>query len=323
MEPMQDFLKKFAYLIAFLPIFYAACAMVQFTVLRPKTRYVVISVFAMGGALIGLLGLLSLAAPNVQDPRTGKLMLVLAAVTFLPLFKSVRLLLGRLTPLDPNSTVDISGTIVLLWFIVLTGFAIFTTSIADLAGQAQITVSDQIINVLAYPVIAFSLVGIFVTRDWRESIKRLGLERPTPRQVGIAVALVVPLLAISIGADAIGRAVSPGVYEQLQQVLNAMSSHVTNPFIAIIIGLTAGIGEEILFRGAIQPRFGIAVTALAFAVAHTQYGFSFAIAGVFVTGIVLGYERKTMNTTACIITHATYDILALLLAYFAGAGLGG
>ncbi|MGN6758318.1 MAG: lysostaphin resistance A-like protein, partial [Thermomicrobiales bacterium] len=145
----------------------------------------------------------------------------------------------------------------------------------------------------------------------------------TPRQVGIAVALVVPLLAISIGADAIGRAVSPGVYEQLQQVLNAMSSHVTNPFIAIIIGLTAGIGEEILFRGAIQPRFGIAVTALAFAVAHTQYGFSFAIAGVFVTGIVLGYERKTMNTTACIITHATYDILALLLAYFAGAGLGG
>jgi uncharacterized protein len=236
--------------------------------------------------------------------------------------KSVRLLLGRVTPLDPNSTVDISGTIVLLWFIVITAFAIFTTSIADLASQAQITVSDQIVNVLAYPVVAFSLVGILVTRGWRESVKRLGLERPTPRQAGIAVALVVPLLAISIGADALGRAASPEVYEQLQQVLTAMSRHVTNPFIAVFIGLSAGIGEEILFRGAIQPRFGVAVTALAFAVAHTQYGLSYAIAGVFLTGIVLGIERKTMNTTTCIITHATYDILALLLAYFAGAGLG-
>lgn len=327
---MQDFVIKFLFLLVSLLVFYGACAMIQFTVLRPKTRYVVIGFFAAAAVLIGLLGLLAFAAPNVfsdpaaavepvqQSRRIGTLYLVLAGATLLPLLKPVRLLLARFTPFDPNSTVDISGLVLLLWIFVLAGTALFTVNLAEVAQQANITVADSLIGVLAYPALALSLVGIFITRGWRESVKRLGLERPTARQVAIALALVFPLLAVVLASDRAGRALQPELYRQLEGVLRAMSSNVTNPLVAVVLAFSAGIGEEILLRGAVQPRYGIALTSITFALLHTQYGVSYAVVGVLLIGIVLGYERKYLNTTACIITHGAYNTIAFLLPYLAG-----
>ena len=315
---MGEFFRTFAAFIAILPFFYGACAFVHITIERPKTRYVVVGLFFTVAALIILYGLLSLTAPNIVNQRTGYLLLVLGAVTLLPMIKSVRRLFGRLTPLDPNSIVDISGLILLLWIVVIAGASLLTVDLAAVAEQVNVTVADAVVNVIAYPVIALCLVGIFVTRGWRESVKRLGLEPLTPRQIGIAIALVVPLLAVSVGLDYVGRALQPELYAQLEGVVRAMSSNVTNPVVAFVLAFSAGIGEEILMRGAIQPRYGIALTALVFAILHTQYGLTFAVAGILVVGVVLGYERKWINTTACIVTHGAYNTVAFLLPYLAG-----
>lgn len=319
---MQDFFLSLASLLAFLPLFYGACAVVQLTVVRPKTRYVVIGSFGTLAVLIALTGLLSLSVPDVLPRQSGILLLVVAGVTLLPMFKRVRLLLGRITPIDPNSTVDISGIIVAFWILVIFGTVLFTIDLNALAGQVRITVADSLISVLAYPALALSLVGVWVTRGWRESIKRLGLERLSAREVGISLGLVVPLLIAAVGIDQVGRLMQPERYAQLESILEAMSSGVTNPAVALILGFSAGIGEEILFRGAIQPRLGIGFTALLFAVAHSQYGFSFATVGILLIGIVLGYQRKWMNTTACIITHGAYNTIVFLLSYFTGIGSG-
>ena len=91
------------------------------------------------------------------------------------MFKGVRLLLSKVTPIDPGSTVDISGIIVALWLTVIFGTLLFTINLTELTEQAKITVSDAIITVIAYPLLALSLVGIRITRGPRESIKRLGL----------------------------------------------------------------------------------------------------------------------------------------------------
>src|SRR3954447_18078499 len=324
---MADFLKNLAYLLAILPIFYGACAVVQLTVLRPKTRYVVIGSFATLAVLIGMMGLLLLVAPAVssdaaQAQQNGRLYLVIAGVTILPLIKRVRLLLGRLTPVDPNSTVDISGVILALWILLIGGATLLTVDMESVASQVNITVRYSIITVIAYPALALCLVGIWVTRSPREAIKRLGLERVDARQIGISLGMVIPVLILGIGLDALGRQLQPVRYAQLESVLKAMSSNVTNPAIALILALCSGIGEEILFRGAIQPRLGIGLTALLFASLHTQYGATFAIVGVFLIGIILGYQRKYMNTTSSIITHSTYNFVAFLLAYLAGTGTG-
>lgn len=322
---ISDFLTKLGYLFIILILIYAACALVQMTVTRPKTRYVIIGSFGTFAFLIALIGIFNLTVPGmVTDPenqrRSGTLLLVIAGATFVPMFKRVRLLLGRLTPLNPNSTVDISGVIIALWIAIASLTALLTVDLEAIIDQTNITVADSITNALALPVVAFSLVGIWITRSPREAVKRLGLERVSLRQALISLGMVVPLLIFGIGLDAIGRRVQPELYAKLERVLEAMSSNVTSPFVALVIGFSAGIGEEILFRGAIQPRFGIPITAFLFAIIHTQYGFSYGTFGILLIGFVLGYQRKYMNTTSAIITHGAYNTVAFLITYFAQNG---
>jgi len=82
------------------------------------------------------------------------------------------------------------------------------------------------------------------------------------------------------------------------------------------MALSAGIGEELLFRGALQPRFGILLTAAVFALGHVQYALSPAIIEVFVIGLVLGWLRQRSNTTTCIAVHAGYNFVDMLLLPF-------
>jgi uncharacterized protein len=70
----------------------------------------------------------------------------------------------------------------------------------------------------------------------------------------------------------------------------------------------AAVGEETLFRGAMQPRFGLLLTTLVFALMHSQYGFSAATIIVFLVGLVLGFVRLRENTSSSMICHATYNI---------------
>lgn len=315
---MADFIIKFLFLLVFLAIFFGACASVQVTVARPKMRYVVVGLFGTIAALVMLLGLLSLAAPAIVTPRSGRFLLVLGVATLLPLLKPVRRLMARLTPFDASSMVDISGLVVICWILVIAGTFIFTINLDKLAGNVSITVADALTNVIAFPALALSLIGLYVTRDWREALARLGLCTITPRQAALALGLAVPLLALSQVVDVVGRALQPDLYAQVERIYRAMAVNVTNPFVAATLALSAGIGEEILFRGAIQPRYGILLTSLVFALLHAQYGASFAVGGVFFLSLLLGYERKYLNTTACIITHAAYNLVAFSL----NAGLG-
>jgi hypothetical protein len=86
---------------------------------------------------------------------------------------------------------------------------------------------------------------------------------------------------------------------------------------AILFALGAGIGEEILFRGAMQPRFGIILSSIIFAVMHIQYFDIVSMGTLFLISATLGYERKMTNTTAAIITHTLYDLVLLLMVAMA------
>ena len=77
-----------------------------------------------------------------------------------------------------------------------------------------------------------------------------------------------------------------------------------------------GICEEVLFRGALQPRFGIITTAVLFAAIHTEYGLSIDVITIFLIAIGLGFIRRYANTTACCVCHATYNLVS-------GTGLPG
>jgi membrane protease YdiL (CAAX protease family) len=88
---------------------------------------------------------------------------------------------------------------------------------------------------------------------------------------------------------------------------------------ALLIGVGAGLGEETLFRGAVQPILGIIPTSILFASMHVQYGPSLLLGYIFVLSLGLGYLRRRYNTTASFLAHAGYNFVGVMAAYFFAA----
>ena len=88
---------------------------------------------------------------------------------------------------------------------------------------------------------------------------------------------------------------------------------------ALLIGVGAGLGEETLFRGAVQPVLGILPTSVLFASMHVQYGPSLLLCYIFVLSLGLGFLRRRFNTTASVLAHAGYNFVSVMAAYFFAA----
>jgi membrane protease YdiL (CAAX protease family) len=161
---------------------------------------------------------------------------------------------------------------------------------------------------LTFVLVAYAAVGYRIYRTGHEATDRLGLHWPDLKTVGLGVAFVIPSFVMSTLGSVLTVAFQPDVVDSLEDTMDQMTSGLQNPIGALLIGLSAGMGEEVLFRGAVQPRYGIAIAALFWTALHVQYDFSFVLLGLFGVGIVLGLERRYFGTTAAIITHALYNI---------------
>jgi membrane protease YdiL (CAAX protease family) len=264
-------------------------------------------VFGIPGTLLTVAGL----AISVYGQEKGPVILAFGLGLILPLFKPVRDFVGRFTPFDPTSTTDLSGLCVVL-SITLGYFVLSLVNNSPENVDQSVDNSYLIVQVAAYIALAYAAVGIGFRRTLQEATVRLGIFRPSRRTILIAVGFVGLALVVSAIASGLTAAIQPDVSDKIQQSLQNMTSDVQNPIGAIILGLSAGIGEEIFFRGALQPRYGIGLTSVLFAVLHTQYGFSVTSAGILGIGILLGYERKKYGTPASMITHAIFNILSVL-----------
>src|SRR3984957_2870786 len=84
-------------------------------------------------------------------------------------------------------------------------------------------------------------------------------------------------------------------------------------------GLCAGVGEEALCRGALQPLLGIWWTSLLFTLAHygtggfksmspTKWGYA---AFVFLASVLMGYVLIELGLIAASVAHATVDVIGI------------
>ncbi|MFM9006777.1 MAG: CPBP family intramembrane glutamic endopeptidase [Flavobacteriales bacterium] len=85
----------------------------------------------------------------------------------------------------------------------------------------------------------------------------------------------------------------------------------------VLISLCAGIGEEMLFRGAIQPFLGIPITSILFVAIHGYLNprdWRLAIYGLFMTGGIawLGYLADTRGLLSAMMGHTIIDVYLLL-----------
>jgi membrane protease YdiL (CAAX protease family) len=158
-------------------------------------------------------------------------------------------------------------------------------------------------------------VGYGIRRDLRGALARLGLVRPSRRQYILAAVMTVVLVGFSWVFD---EAVSeiwawtgwPVTDEDALEHLFSFAFSVSG---AIVIGVTAGLGEEIAVRGILQPRVGLLLSNVLFTALHAyQYNWD-GLLSVFVMGLIFGLLRRRTNTTVSAIVHGGYDFILLMI----------
>ena len=152
-----------------------------------------------------------------------------------------------------------------------------------------------------------------IRRDGPRTWRRLGLHRPTGRQLLAAVGLTLLLLTFDFLVNWTWQELDPAGYDLLDRVSDNIFGDLATVGGAIVLGLSAGISEELLFRGALQPRLGLLLASLLFAIGHLQYGLTVAAIEIFIIGLVLGLVRNRTSTTICILIHAAYNTVGTLL----------
>lgn len=276
-------------------------------------RSAIVGIYLLFGLPGGLLTVAGLAlVTNSVDG--GPLIMGLGLAFSLPLIRPFRRLLSRFTPFDPTSPIDLSGLAVILavaTFLVVNNLQFGPSDVSQQDTTLTGNAFWLVLNAAVMVGIAYVSVGFRIHRTGPVATERLGLNIPNLRTVGIAIGLVVPCFIVSMMGSLLTVVFQPDVLDGLEDTMQEMTTGLDNPVGAVMIGLSAGIGEEVLLRGAIQPRFGIVLTALLWTMLHAQYDISFVLLGLFGVGLVLGWERKRFGTTAAIITHALYNVIAV------------
>ncbi len=72
--------------------------------------------------------------------------------------------------------------------------------------------------------------------------------------------------------------------------------------------------EEAFFRAFLQPRLGLLLSSVCFALSHLSYGLPLLVVGVFVISLFLGWLfRRTKHLLPSMIAHGTFDAVQLFL----------
>jgi len=294
------------------------------------------SLLALGaGALLGLAWLSGGVPPEVYPP--GLLAITAGAVLAAGIIgvglcvPTLLKIVGR----RPPSFVTDPPVLLALW---LFAMVLLTNNLIGILGFDQLEeigafslgtggrlpVGLLLASQLPFVVVAVLGVGAFVRRGWRETLARLGYGPLGLGQVGVVVLFVAGAFALSLGADFLFSELQPGLYREVGEVSGTLfdprgRGAVTAVLFALLIGVGAGLGEETLFRGAVQPVLGIVATSVLFASMHVQYGPSLLLGYIFVLSLGLGYLRRRFNTTASFLAHAGYNFVGVMAAYFFGA----
>jgi len=225
--------------------------------------------------------------------------------------RPVRERIARALPIDPDSPVHAYA---LVLAVILFGTQVATITFIDVLAADRAAPPLSLVDLAAseapFLILALAGVGLYIRRNGAGAAERLGLSRPAWWQIPLALAAAGAFLAFIAGADQLGQIWTPDVANQVNRTTDHVFGGLQDPLGVAALALLPGICEEILFRGALQPRIGLLPTAVLFASIHTQYGLSFDALSVFFVAIGLGVIRKYTNTTTSVVAHVGYNLLA-------------
>ncbi|MYD89022.1 MAG: CPBP family intramembrane metalloprotease [Caldilineaceae bacterium SB0662_bin_9] len=300
---------------------------------RLSVRFLLVCVTIVLGALAAMGLILLSGQDSLQsfDPSAPPLLgasiaacaaLGLSLVCFLP---SVRRILARVLPMQPDDfvhAISIAWTVQVIGWVVLSFvpfnrpllYAMYEANVESLASSETATlVSLSSTLVWSIPT-ALLAIGFPLTRNLGGALARLGLGPVRWRGMSIGVGVGIGLAVFITVAEQwiVSLVAQTGLPMTEAELFEELASLPTSLVGAILLGLSAGTSEELLVRGVLQPRLGIVLANLVFAMAHgMQYGADGLIV-VFLLGLLFGVIRMRLGLAPAIMAHAVYDIVLVV-----------
>jgi membrane protease YdiL (CAAX protease family) len=180
------------------------------------------------------------------------------------------------------------------------------------AARAPIRLSAQVLTCLVFCLLAAAI--IWFTQDAPLALFTRPAAPMWQLVIGQGLALLAAIASYALyrfGADAESTAKTIDTYSRLD--LRGL-----NP---LWMALAAAIGEEMLFRAALQPLLGVWITSLLFLATHMPvYRFRrfdqatlVQAAGIFGTSVALGFVFQYVGLIAAVLVHLWIDIVGLLV----------
>jgi hypothetical protein len=220
---------------------------------------------------------------------------------------------------NPDSTVH-TAAIVLALVTLSINLVLFVLSggIAGMAATIQeggLSLDSVILQQVLWIAPALLGTGLLTRRSLPAVLARLGLRAPTLSDVtsGVLGGLVGFVVIIGFGILWTSL-VTPEQFAEQTAASSQLAASVGSLTQAFLISAAVAIGEEVFFRGALQPVFGNLLTSLFFVAVHTQYTLTPATLAIFFVSLGLGWLRSRYSTNSAIIAHFIYNFLQLAAA---------
>ena len=269
-----------------------------------------------GAAVFAGLGLFARTLPHSLAHIAAMQWCIAAAVVCLFIaFPPAAQLLARafMRGPRPGHTDRLTASLALVLLLIPVPFQLLSDDLMGIvknSGRPIADVGSLVGQLLGEVVFALSAVGLWVGRDLRAVRARLGLGGMRVRHVAIAAVGLAAVSGLNAGMEWIERTQYHALWLRDQDTVKLIAGDISVAA-ALVLGVSAGVGEELMVRGALQPRVGLVWASLLFAAGHVQYTW-FGMLTIVLLGVTLGTIRKTANTTTAVIVHVLYDILAAL-----------
>ena len=187
----------------------------------------------------------------------------------------------------------------------------------------------QFSNFLSYGYVKKLIIWVWLLLIYLYAVK---VEKQSPllwadekQPVRFYFISVIAVLGLSFLAGALQQLLAKfGVKAPTSQVVHEMLAYMhAHPVLLVLTCVTAGVVEELIFRGYLIPRLHILFknsylpvlfSALLFGAAHIGYGTVINMLVPFLLGLIFGvYYQKYRNLKVLIFCHFFIDFLSLTL----------
>lgn len=163
-----------------------------------------------------------------------------------------------------------------------------------------------LLTITGFPLVAYLIFIIFNDNSFLSIFKT-----KSSIYIEIYMGVLFGILAGTTAWDIVNsKLINPALnkYKKLIVDLNLKLSTI------IFVSMCAGVGEEIMFRGVLQPLLGIWITAILFVAIHGYLNptdWRLSIYGIYMTLIiaVIGLFTQLFGLTSAMIAHAIIDVI--------------